>query len=310
MEAAVQDSQVFELLAGAERRLAAAGIDTARLDAEVLLAWAISADRTALYARLHDPVPPMAAARFAGALERRCRREPIAYITGTQEFWSLPFAVSPAVLIPRPETELLVEIVCRLLRAAAGLGATPVSRLPSPVYICDVGTGSGCIAVAIARELARARVTALDVSPDALAVARVNAAAHAVDQRITWVESDLFAVLPADATFDVIVSNPPYLAPGTAVSPELAFEPTAALVAGADGLDAIRRLISAAPSRLRPGGWLVMEIGVAQVDAVLVLAANAGLARVGIEPDLAGIPRALVAQQCDDCSSFVDRTMR
>jgi release factor glutamine methyltransferase len=312
MEAAVRESTVDELLAGAELRLAAAGIDTARLDAEVLLAWAISADRTALYARLHEPVPPMAATRFAGALERRCRREPIAYITGTQEFWSLPFAVSPAVLIPRPETELLVEIACRLLRPAAAPRArtTPVSRLPSPVRICDVGTGSGCIAVAIARELAGARVTALDVSPDALALARVNAAAHAVDERITWVESDLFAALPAAASFDVLVSNPPYLAPDDAVSPELAFEPTAALAAGADGFDVIRRLICAAPSRLRPGGWLVMEIGVGQVDAVLLLAENAGLERIVIEPDLAGIPRALVARRRDHGSPAADRTAR
>jgi len=273
------------LLAAAAPRLAAAGIDSPRLDAEVLLAHALGVGRSGLYARVHDVVPAAAAERFEALLARRVRREPVAYLTGVQEFWSLPFAVTPAVLIPRPETELLVELALAQVPSAA-----------APVVL-DVGTGSGCLAVAIAHERSGARITALDISRAALEVARRNAATHGVSQRVTWIASDLFDGLAADARFDLIVSNPPYLAPTDAASPELASEPRAALYAGADGLDIIRRLIAAAPRRLRPGGQLLIEIAQAQSDAVLELARSAGFAAVQVVPDLAGIPRALVAQR-------------
>lgn len=301
MEAAPAARTVAQLLADAARRLRARDIATPRLDAEVLLAWALGVDRAALYARSHDALAPAPAARMADALERRCRREPLAYITGVQEFWSLPFAVSAAVLIPRPETELVVQIAVekgdspssrRKFRCApvSGKGTVPLS-------ICDVGTGCGCIAIALARERPGARLTALDTSADALAIAARNAVAHGVADRIELIGSDLFAALTAPAAFDVIVSNPPYLAPGDAVSPELAFEPAAALAAGADGLAVIRRLIAAAPARLRPGGWLVVEIGYRHADAVLALARAAGFRHSAVEPDLAGIPRVLKAQR-------------
>ncbi|MDX2168407.1 MAG: peptide chain release factor N(5)-glutamine methyltransferase [Deltaproteobacteria bacterium] len=269
------------LLAAAAPRLAAAGIDSARLDAELLLADALGLDRSRLFARLRDAVPEPAAQRFAALIERRRRREPLAYLTGGQEFWSLRFAVTPAVLIPRPETELLVELALALR--------------PRPERILDVGTGSGCIAVALARELPAAQLTAVDLSPDALAVARQNAAAHGVIARIGFVHGDVYAALPADADFDLIVSNPPYLAPADAASPETACEPRAALFAGADGLDVVRRLLAGAVARLRPGGHIMIEIGQGQADAVLALASAAGLRDARVVPDLAGIPRTLVA---------------
>lgn len=288
MEAARAMPTVAGLLTDGERRLAAAGIDSARLDAEVLLAHTLGIGRAALYARLRDAIDSESQARFAAALDRRARREPVAYITGVQEFWSLPFAVSPAVLIPRPETELLVEVTCRLLRRSAAGGR---------VTVCDVGTGSGCVAVALARELPAAAVVAVDVSPAGLAVARRNAAAHGVEARIEWCHGDLFAGLDAGVRFDAIVSNPPYLAPGDAVSPELAFEPVEALAAGSDGLSVIRRLVATAPACLTPGGWLVVEIGAGQAARVLELARAAGLVETGVETDLAGIDRVLVARR-------------
>ena len=305
-------------LGAATARLAAAGIDSARLDAEVLLAHALGVGRAGVFARLGDAVDADAAARAEALLARRAAREPVAYLTGTQEFWSLPFAVTPDVLIPRPETELLVELAVRFLRSPqpdrlpAGEGTVTGSALldrsplpqgegqgegiPTPA-ILDLGTGSGCLAVALARELPAAQVTAVDLSPAALAVARRNAAAHGVGGRIAFVASDLFAALPAAARFDVIVSNPPYLAPGDAVSPELAHEPRGALYAGADGLAVIRPLLAGAAPRLRPGGVLLMELGQGQADAVQALARAAGFAAARVDADLAGIPRALVAQR-------------
>ena len=311
-----------ELIADATARLAAAGIDTARLDAEVLLGFALEVSRSAVYARLPELAAPEIAMRLSGLVDRRTRREPIAYITGVQEFWSLPFAVTPTVLIPRPETELLVEIVRAVAhgwraalprgRSAAqqrssalheGLSAPPVrygraEARPSSgagMSICDVGTGSGCIAIALACELPEAQIVAVDVSTDALAVAQRNAAMHGVDGRITFVQSDVFDGL-RPALLDVIVSNPPYLSPGERECPEIAFEPQTALEAGPDGLAVIRRIVAAAPGRLRPGGWLVMEIGAHQAEAVRAVAEQHGLVSVAIEQDLAGLPRALVAQ--------------
>ena len=277
------------LLRAASEQLAAAGIDTARLDAEVLLGHALGQSRAGLYARLTDEVGDEAAARFAALLDRRARREPVAYLTGEQEFWSLPFIVSPDVLIPRPETELIVSHAIRW-RAALPRGQAPRER-----RLLDIGTGSGCLAVVLAREIADAMVTAADISPAALAVARRNAERHGVAERIAFLASDVYAGLPADASFDVIASNPPYLAPGDQRSPELAFEPRAALDAGADGLDVIRRLLAGASARLRPEGQLLVEIGAGQANAVLALADAAGLTGA-VEPDLAGIPRLLVAR--------------
>jgi release factor glutamine methyltransferase len=281
-----------QLLHASERRLVGIGIDTARLDAELLLALAAGISRTGLYGQLHTPASSEVEAQFTALLDRRAQREPIAYIIGVQEFWSLSFAVTPGVLVPRPETELLVELASEPVGPdLLDSGAETDGR-----WICDVGTGSGCIAVALAQELPDARVVAIDVSTAALAVAARNAAEHGVTDRVYCVESDLFDGLDPAARFDVIVSNPPYLTPDDFISPELAFEPRAALAGGPDGLDVIRRLVAAAPARLRAGGRLIMEFGRGQEAAARALAQAAGLTDVQIAPDLAGMPRALVAR--------------
>ena len=272
------------LLSDAEVVFRAAGVATPRLDAEVLLAMAMAADRAALYARLPEPVPSDIEERFLSAVVRRQGREPVAYITGMREFWSLPFAVTPAVLVPRPETELLVESVLRVLARRAG------------ATVCDVGTGSGCVAVAVARAVPAARVVAIDISPEALQVARQNAAALGVSTRVTYTCHDLFEGLRPDTHFDVIVSNPPYVSQQEPLPPELGWEPTVAREAGADGLDVIRRLVDAAAIRLRDGGWLIMEFGVGQEASVRAYATAAGLQIQSVVDDLAGIARVLIAR--------------
>jgi release factor glutamine methyltransferase len=295
MHVALATSTNAELLHAATARLRGVGMDTAQLDAEVLLAHAMHTDRAGLYARLHGGASADVAARFTPLVERRARREPVAYITGVREFWSLPFAVNPSVLVPRPETEQLVEIACRLWRGSVdSRRAEAATRAWS---VCDVGTGSGCIAVALAHEIGDAEITAIDVSADALAVAAGNAAAHGVADRIAFLGGDLFEGLDPETRFDLIVSNPPYLTSDDATAPELAFEPKAALAAGRDGLAVICRLIALTPARLQRGGCLVMELGIGQDVAVRELARVAGLVGIEIEPDLAGIARVLVARR-------------
>lgn len=330
------------LVASATSRLEAAGIDTARLDAEVLLAEACGSDRTALYAAWRRTVPDDCRVRFDVLLTRRLTREPLQYIVGRQEFWSLDFAVSPAVLIPRPESELLVELALRALASSsfprkresipAG-GTPPPSRMPNcagmtrldaavdgqeppfvggvstPVpspgeegarnlLLCDLGTGSGCLAVALAHELPRATVWALDLSPAALAVAAANARRHHVAERIHLVHSDLFAAA-GDLRFDALVSNPPYIRSDgwRRLQPELAWEPAHALYGGTSGLTVIERVLEAAPGRLRPGGWLIMEIDDSQGPAVERRAHTAGFSAVSVVPDYTGRPRALLARR-------------
>lgn len=266
------------LLRNAEPVLAAAGIDTARLDAEVLLASVVGTNRSGLYARLHDPVDGCAV-RFRELVERRARREPLAYILGHKEFHSLDFIVDPAVLIPRPETEHLIDAV------VAHLG-------DRPARICDVGTGSGCIAVTLARVLPRCRVVAADISRPALRVARQNARRNGVSDRVRFVAADLLRGFAGK--FDVIVSNPPYLRSTDARSPELDWEPQAALQAGASGLDAVAPLIASARALMKPGALLAIEIGAGQDANAMALARAAGLQSVSMQSDLAGIPRVLI----------------
>jgi release factor glutamine methyltransferase len=276
---------VTALLRHAETVLSACGIPTPRLDAEVLLAHAMRTERSGVFARLADRVDPLVAEHFTALLERRRRREPVAYITGYKEFHSLQFAVTPAVLIPRPETEHVVDAVCEMLGTQTG------------ARVCEVGTGSGCIAIALACDLPRVRVVATDLSRTALDVARANARAHGVGERVRFVASDLFDGVGRAVRFDAIVSNPPYLCPGDLVSPEVAWEPRMAFGAGADGLAVVRRLLAAAPERLAPGGALVMEFGRGQADAIVALVTAAGFATVAVRDDLAGIPRVLTARR-------------
>ena len=237
----------------AASRLHDAGVDAARLDAELLLMHAWRADRVRLITGRDDTLPAEVLAEAEALLARRAGREPLAYLTGFREFWSRDFAVGPAVLVPRPETEHLIEAV--------------LARFPDrdrPWRFADIGTGSGCLAVTLACEYPAAFVAATDISEPALAIARSNAVRHGVAARMAWHRGDLYGALPGDtAAFDAIVSNPPYvsLAEYGELAPELGFEPRGALTDEADGLALLRRLVAGAAERLVPGGYLIVETG-------------------------------------------------
>ena len=259
-------------------RQAAATID--RIDAECLLAHAVAKPRTWLFAHAGDPAAPEVVDRFGALLARRQAGEPVAYLTGTQGFWTLELEVSPATLIPRPETELLVELA--LARSPVDAGAR----------IADLGTGSGAIGLAIAKERPRAAVIATDASSAALEVARRNAIRNHI-ATVEFREGDWLAPL-AGETFDLIASNPPYIADGDPHLGEgdLRFEPPSALSSGADGLDAIRRIVRDAPAHLASGGWLLLEHGWHQGEAVRALLQAAGFTDVETARDLEGRDRA------------------
>ena len=263
---------------------------TPRQDAEVLLAHVLAVERARLHAYPGMSVAAADARCFRALVQRRASHEPLQYLTGVQEFWSLPFRVTPAVLIPRPETELLVETLLAL------------NRRPDP-RVVDIGTGSGCIAISVARDLPRAEVYATDCSPAALEVARDNAALLGVAQRIRFAEGDLFAPLAspgADYRFDFILCNPPYV--GAAEMPALQrevrdHEPLVALSPGDDPLAVQRRLAEGAARHLYPGGYLLVEIGWSQEEAVRSLyAGRRDIEIVEVKQDLAGIPRLVVAR--------------
>jgi release factor glutamine methyltransferase len=255
----------------------AAGSDSARLDAELLLGHVLGCSRTQLMTRRDLKLPEVAVRQFANLVERRCAGEPVAYLIGTQGFWSLDLRVSPAVLIPRPETELLVEWALEGIPADA------------PARIADLGTGSGAIALAIAKERPLAQVTATDCSAGALAVARDNAARAGL--AATFREGDWWGALAA-ARFDLIVSNPPYIARDDAHLPALRYEPPLALSDGADGLQALRIIIGGARDHLHDGGRLLVEHGYDQGPAVRALFAGAGFRDIGTRRDLEGRERA------------------
>jgi release factor glutamine methyltransferase len=279
-----QAKTVQEILAVAAQRLAAAGCDTPSLDAELLLAHTLEKDRTWLYTYPQHPLEPATHKHFSTLLNRREQREPVAYITGSKAFFGLDFQVNRHVLIPRPETELLIETVLALARPGTAL------------TIADVGTGSGCIAVTLAKHLAQAQVFALDISEPALALARENAVRHGVAAKITFLRGNLLEPLPQPV--DLIVSNPPYLSHSElpTLSPEISrYEPEVALVTGQDGLAVIRQLLPQAGQKLNPGGTVLMEIGAGQGEAVKTMAKNHfPQAAVQIKQDLAGRDRLLV----------------
>ena len=282
---------VFDEVRAAHRRLVTAGLrqDDAAGDAEVLARHALGWDRATYLTRRREAPPDRFAADYRALVGRRARREPVSAITGRREFWGLTFEVGPAVLTPRPETELIVEWSLRLAGARRGSG----------LRIVDVGTGSGCLAVALAHELPAARVVASDVSPAAVAVARRNARAHGVADRIRWVVTSLLdgfrPAAPGARGADLIVANLPYVpsAATRVLSPEVRdHEPWLALDGGRDGLDPLRALLGAAPAHLAAGGHLVVEFGAGQEDTVRhLVASDPRLALVDIAGDLAGIPR-------------------
>jgi release factor glutamine methyltransferase len=254
------------------------GSASPRLDADLLLAHALGIDRLTLYTDHERPLTPPELGAMRELIARRGRREPLAHLVGRRAFRRLTLAVGPDVLVPRPETELLVEWALELLHSGA--------------RVADWGTGSGAIALALADEGPALAVTALERSPDALAVARSNAAAVAAE--VEWLASDGFAAV-AGRRFDLVVANPPYLSQAEldGAPPELAFEPRDALVAGPLGTEALARLAREAPAHLEPGGWLLSEIGAGQGEAAAALWRDAGFAAVEVRPDLAGLPRAV-----------------
>jgi release factor glutamine methyltransferase len=267
---------IRDLLADARRRLAAAPFATSR-EAHLLLGHALGVGEASLLARDEREVPAEEARRFEELLARRLAGEPVAYLLGNKEFWGRPFAVDARVLVPRPETEHLVEAALAL-----------AGELPARPRILDLGTGSGCLATTLALELPRSRIVATDRSRAALALARRNA--RALGARVALLAADWSAPLLVTA-FDLVVSNPPYLDPAGPVEPAVArWEPAAALWAGPGGLDAYRALLSGLAGA-RPGTPLLLEIGLGQARSLADAAAEHGWRLAAVRPDLAGIER-------------------
>ena len=277
---------LHERIGAARERLIAAGIPPldAAFDAELLARHALGWDRAALLIHGREPEPAGFPAAYHPLIDRRANREPVAQIVGLREFWGLDFEVTPDVLVPRPETELIVE------------EALAFAREHECRTVIDIGTGSGCLAIAIATELPSVRVTAVDASEAALRVARRNAERHGVANRVAFVQSDLFEQVSGAA--DLIVSNPPYMPSGNedSLQPEVVrFEPQSALFGGgSDGLDVIRRILASAGARLSAGGCLIMEFGFGQDADVQEAARAAGWTILRVRPDLQGIPRTIV----------------
>jgi release factor glutamine methyltransferase len=270
---------VYDRLAEARQRLEDAGLTPANaaIDAEVLARHALGWDRARLVTDGRGPAPDGFEERLASYINRRAKREPVAYITGHREFWGLDMAVTSDVLIPRPETELIVEAAC-----------DEMSR-EQVRSIVDVGTGSGCLAIALAREFPSAQVVATDLSAAALALAARNVRTHA-EGRVALVQASLLDAV--SGPINLIVSNPPYVPSGVSLSPDIVrFEPALALYAGEDGLALLQQLIGDARSRLANDGLFVVEFGFGQDTRVLELAYSAGWRDVTIKEDLQGIPR-------------------
>lgn len=284
---------VGRLLAWTTDWLGSRGSESPRLDAEVLLAHVRGCPRILLYTAFDQVVGDAERSRFRELVKRRGGGEPVAYLVGSKEFFSLDFAVSPAVLVPRPETEGLVVRALDLCKERA-------ADLPPP-RIIDVGTGSGAIAVTLAKQLPAAEIVATDISAAALAVARANAARHGVEERVTFVECDLLECPEAAGPWDIIVSNPPYVREDEFASlPDAVrlHEPRQALVGGATGVEVIRQLVSQAAQRLAAGGWLLIEIGPSTAAAAReVIASVAGLDLGSTLNDLAGLPRIVQARR-------------
>jgi release factor glutamine methyltransferase len=288
METALTTS-IAEALREATELLQTSHISDSRRETSSLLQHVLGRDRTFLIAHPEFLVTQADLEKFRAFVKRRACGEPLQYITGQQEFFGLTFEVSTAVLIPRPETELLVEIAVKLL-----------SRTERAL-ICDVGTGSGCVAIALLHQLPGANAVALDISAAALGVAKRNAARHGVTERIKLVNSDCFSELdPDEFSFDVIVSNPPYVSDVElrGLQREVReFEPHTALAGGADGLDLVRRLLADASRFLKPEGYLLIEIGFKQAQVVEQLVDPKSWTLEAIQPDLQGIPRLVLLKK-------------
>jgi release factor glutamine methyltransferase len=271
---------IATLLCCATKILRDAGVDSPRAEARLLLAHALNLEPASLVARAHDHAD---APTLDALIARRVAREPMAYILGTREFWGMPFRVTPATLIPRPDSETLIEA------ALAHVGDRA-----RPLRVLDLGTGSGCLLCAALSELPNARGIGIDSSEAALEVARANAAVLGLADRATFRVGDWLSGIADD--FDLVLANPPYVADRdiAGLAPELAHEPRSALAAGDDGLAAYRAILPALAQHLRPSGVAVLELGAGQAEPVGALATEADLRLVALRHDLAGIPRAIV----------------
>lgn len=278
-----------EALREARDRLARAGVREPALDAEWLLRSVLGCDRTALFAEPEAALDPEPRRRYLDLVARRCAGEPVQHLTGVQEFWRREFVVGPGALIPRPETEGVVE-------AALDLAANLSSSI-----VVDVGTGTGCIALSLAADLETASVHAIDVSAEALALAARNRRRLALESRVALHRGDLlFPVAGLVGRIDIVVSNPPYVDPADTASLAVEVrdhEPRRALFAPGGRLSVYRRLAPAARRQLRPGGWLVMEIGMGMEAEVSAVCDASGLEVLRVRPDLQGIPRVVVARR-------------
>lgn len=279
---------LHEVLSGARSRLIAAGISPqeAAVDVDLYARTILGWDKARLLTEQSSPAPAHLEPRFSEWIARRERREPSAYIVGVREFWGLDFIVSPSVLIPRPETEFVVDESLALLRPLA-----------SP-RVADIGTGSGCIAVSIAHDLRQCRVVATDVSADALAVAQRNAERHGVADRVEFIAASYLGGV--EGGFDLIAANPPYVRDGDkpALARDVRYEPDVALFGGAAGLRDIEGVLETALAKLRPRGWLVMEFGFGQEDDVRTLVEKRPLLRVDhVREDLQGLARTAIIQR-------------
>ena len=273
-------ASLLECIATARQTLVTAGIGAldAPIDAEVLARHVLGWDRATLLIRGREEPPAGFAERFQSVIQRRTRHEPVAQIVGHREFWGLEFEVTRDVLVPRPETELIVEVALEIIDRTRQL------------TILDVGTGTGCLAVSLAVELPAARLTASDISPAALSVARRNAERHRVADRMRFIQSNLLDGV--EGPFDLIVSNPPYVPSGDKLPRDVEeYEPHQALFSGPDGLDALRLLIANGSGYLTSGGSLLVEFGFGQANAVRALATAAGWRSISIRADLQGIER-------------------
>ena len=283
---------VAAALARAIPALTDAGVDTPRLDAQLLLLWTLKCRREDLIREPERVLSERELLIYEKAISLRTQRRPLPYITGEAWFYGRPFKINRAVLIPRPETEMLVE------------AAREICRGESAPILADIGTGSGCLAVTLALEISEAQVWATDLSGDALKLARKNVVRYALEERVTQLRGDLLAPLPPELRCAVIVSNPPYI-PEAEISdlqPEVRdYEPRLALsgdgeATGLDGTALHRRLLLEAPPYLKPGGWLLLEVGMGQAQTVAEAAQEAGYAEVAIREDLAGIGRVVISQ--------------
>lgn len=281
---------IAEALKDASQTLDRDGVPEARREAGSLLSFILGKDRTFLISHAEDQLGDELLDQFEESVERRAAGEPLQYITGVQDFFGREFRVTPDVLIPRPETELLVEAALEVIGGP-----------DSAAFICDVGTGSGCIALTLLCERLQARAVALDKSPAAIDVAKINAGNLSVTDRVEFVVSDCFNSLDTkDHLFDLIVSNPPYVAAAMidGLQREVRdHEPLIALSPGADGLSIIRRLLNEAPQFLKNNGHLIMEIGFDQGEAVRALVDNATWQLLDVKPDLQSIPRIVVLKR-------------